>query len=105
MKAAVRAARAFTLAELITSIGLVVLVGWVLLQPGLAPGKARAQRIKCVNNLKNLALAARIFAIDNGDHFPSELLTNSIASLSAITAADYFRSLSNEIATPKIVLC
>jgi prepilin-type processing-associated H-X9-DG protein len=41
-----------------------------LFLPALAKAKARAQTVNCVNNLKQLALAARMYANDSGDRFP-----------------------------------
>lgn len=54
----------------------------------LAKAKEKAQRIACVNNLKQLGLAARIWATDNGDVLPPDIV-----------------SMSNEIAAPKILVC
>lgn len=50
---------------------LVVLAGMML--PALSKAKARAQRINGVNNLKQIGLAARQWALDNGDRFPATL--------------------------------
>ena len=50
--------------------------------------KAQAQSIACVNNLKQIGLAARIWASNNGDVFPPNFLT-----------------MSNELSTPKILFC
>ncbi len=50
--------------------------------------KAKASLIMCVNNLKQLGLAARVWATDNSDMLPPNIL-----------------SMSNEIAAPKVLLC
>jgi hypothetical protein len=47
---------------------LAILGGMML--PALSKAKSKAQRIKSVNNLKNIGLAARIFATDNGERLP-----------------------------------
>jgi prepilin-type processing-associated H-X9-DG protein len=47
---------------------LPVMAGMLL--PALAKAKAKAQGIQCMNNLKQLSLAARMYASDNKDHFP-----------------------------------
>lgn len=54
----------------------------------LAEAKARTQRIQCVNNLKQVGLAVRIYAADNADVNPPDFLT-----------------MSNELNTPKILFC
>jgi hypothetical protein len=54
----------------------------------LQQAQERAQRIKCVNNLKNLGLAVRVYATDNGDVFPPDVL-----------------SMTNEMGSPKILWC
>jgi hypothetical protein len=63
-----------------------------------------AKRIPCVNNLKNVGLAARIYATDNNDQFPGVfLLTNG--PLSSLRASDYFLMLSNQLSSPKLLHC
>ncbi len=53
-----------------------------------AAAMERAQQIQCVNNLKQLGLAVRIWGEDNGDVCPQNLL-----------------SMTNEMQTPKILIC
>jgi hypothetical protein len=59
-------------------------------QAAMAAARKKAERIKCVNNLKNVGLAARIWATDNGDksQLPRDFLT-----------------MTNELGTPKILVC
>lgn len=97
--------RAFTLIELVlvTSISCVLIL---LLIPRPRPP---ALGIKCVNNLKNVGLSFRIFAGDNCDKFPMEISTNqrglSEYKFDPGAAARVFKCLSNELSTPKIVVC
>jgi len=50
--------------------------------------KAEAERIRCVNNLKQIGLAIRVWAGDNNDKYPTSLIV-----------------MSNELSTTQILIC
>jgi len=96
---------AFTKVEALVMVVAVFVVGLLLVRPTLDKSRFKAQRIQCINNLKNLGLAARIFATDHGDMLPGERFLNSQTNHAMLEAVHYFLSFSNELSTPKIIAC
>jgi prepilin-type N-terminal cleavage/methylation domain-containing protein len=70
-----RARRAFTLIELLVVIAIIAILAALLL-PALSRAKARAQRIMCLNNVRQLALALQMYPADNQDRLPSNGYAN-----------------------------
>ncbi|MDB6126043.1 MAG: prepilin-type cleavage/methylation protein [Pedosphaera sp.] len=101
------AKRAFTVLELMVVILiLVILMG--LLFPMPTRSKGKAIRIQCVNSLKSLGIAFRIWADDNGDLYPMQCRTNDFNGPSFASNKKmfiYFQVMSNELSNPKMVVC
>lgn len=89
--------RAFTVLELMLVV-LIVAVLLALWLPTLKRVDKRSPQIHCVNNLKQVGLAFRIWADDNGDIYPMRYRTNDFDGPSLGNGKQmfiYFQVLSN----------
>jgi prepilin-type N-terminal cleavage/methylation domain-containing protein len=96
----------FTLIELLVVIAIIAILAALLL-PALARAKAQANHIKCINNLRQVGLASRLYSNDHSDRYPWQVLPGEGGSMDAANQDAYwhYRALSNELITPKILLC
>jgi prepilin-type N-terminal cleavage/methylation domain-containing protein/prepilin-type processing-associated H-X9-DG protein len=63
--------KGFTLIELLVVIAIIAILAAILF-PVFSRARAKAQQTACLANVKELALACQMYAIDHKDHFPIE---------------------------------
>ena len=100
-------AEAFTVIELLIVIACLGVLSALFL-PALQRRSNRTSRINCTCNLKQIGLAFRTWALDNGGKYPMQVsITNggSMEKVETWIASVHFQVMSNELSTPKVLLC
>lgn len=87
---------------------LCLAVLWVILLSALAAAKRRSSHINCVSNVKQVSLSLRVWEGDNNNEYPMQVAVTNGGGKEWIEAGDVagcFRAASNELATPRILIC
>jgi prepilin-type N-terminal cleavage/methylation domain-containing protein len=99
--------RGFTLTELLVVIVVLAIVALVLL-PAISSGPHGPMKINCVNNMKQVGLAFRIWEGDNGGKYPMQVSVPNGGAMELAVRGDVsaiFRVMSNELSTTKVLVC
>jgi prepilin-type processing-associated H-X9-DG protein len=98
---------ALTRVEVLVVIAVLV-VAVALILPVLAKAKRKSSRISCANDLKQIGIAFRLWEGDNNDKYPMQVSVTNGGAMELIATGNVaacFQVMSNELNTPKILLC
>ena len=82
--------------------GLMLMVLVLMLMPALGKAKSRANRIKCVSNLKQISTSLKSYASDNDDNFPWQRKQDR-APIIGTTHSQVWMSVSRDLGNPKLL--
>jgi len=97
-----------TLVEAIVVIFVIAFLVLMILPAIINPPHHHGAYVNCINNLKQLGLAYRIWEGDNGDKYPMERSVTNGGTMELLGGPDAwktFQVMSNELSTPKILFC
>jgi prepilin-type processing-associated H-X9-DG protein len=90
-------------------VAVLAAIAFVLYAVFVPKGRPHNHGPSCVNNLKNIGLAYRIFSTDNNGLFPWAVSTNAGGTAEipqdAANVWRQYAALSNELSSPKILAC
>jgi prepilin-type processing-associated H-X9-DG protein len=98
---------ALTLVEVTIVIAVLVIVVALIL-PALAMAKRKTSHISCANDLKQVGIAFRLWEGDNNGKYPMVVSVTNGGAMELIATGNVaacFQVMSNEVNTPKILLC
>ncbi len=100
--------RGFTLFEVLIILAILGLLAAAFL-PALTKSRHQRSRIDhCSNNLKQVGLAVRMWALDNNDLFPMQVSVTNGGTMELVDSGNvyvHFLVMSNELHTPKLLIC
>lgn len=95
------------LQEMIVIVAVLALLIAMFL-PAWRASKRRGGHVSCSNSVKQIGLAFRQWAMDNGDKYPMQVSVTNGGTKELVgngAAYPHLRVLSNELNTPKILVC
>ena len=100
--------RGLSILEVLVVVTCLLVLAAIIL-PTVSFSRAKSTRIGCLNKLKNVGLALRIFSTDHGDRWPMDLSVTNGGTREWLADGNqlwrHWLTLSNELPTPELLLC
>jgi len=83
-------------------------------QNGERPGGGFGERVSCENNLRQIGLAFKVWALEHNDRFPFNVSTNAGGTMELCSpgpdgydqnAVAHFQVIGNDLGTPNLLVC
>ena len=88
--------KGFTLVELLVVIGIIALLISILL-PSLNKAREAARRVKCLSNMRQIALAMNMFTQDNNGLMPGQGLASKYYKVNKFSMGTYIPANQSEV--------
>jgi prepilin-type processing-associated H-X9-DG protein len=101
---------ALTRTDVVVVVAVVVVLAFlaISLLPEGGGNKRRPRQVSCIYNLKETGIAFRLWGGDNDDKYPMAVSVTNGGAMELIATGNVaacFRVMSNELNTPRILLC
>src|SRR6266487_2961529 len=99
----------FTFMELLCLVAILSLLATLIILPTMRrPVARRSPRINCVNNLKQVGVEFYEWALDHNEKFPMQTSVTNGGTAELVGYGfvwPHFQVMSNELVTPKLLVC
>jgi hypothetical protein len=100
--------RALTRTDVVVIIAVLAVLCVPVLRTVIELSHNGRQKIYCVSNLKQIGIAYRLWEGDNNNQYPMAVSVTNGGAMELVATGNVaacFRAMSNELSTPKILLC
>jgi len=106
-----RKTAALTRVEVLVVVSIVAVLILIFLkktESDIRTGRLESAEINCVNNLKQIGLAYRVWEENHGDKYPMQTSVTNGGTMELANGKNAwinFSVMSNELSTPKVLIC